>query len=121
MSEEELKQTIKESKIVDLKDLAIMFHTKEVSQFDMITVFKTQEKQILEEQVIAWEEMLSELTMQYQVSVELSKDLNEDNQNELIAEMMTLKECKFMSYKLSLQIDYYKVCIELMKKIIKNK
>ena len=121
MTEEEIKQTIKDCKTVDLYDLAIMMHTKEVSQFDMIAVFKAQEKAVLEEQIKSWGELLKNLILQHHASDMLTKDLNEGNQNELIEMMMTLKECKFMYYKLSLQIDYHKVCIDLMQKIINNK
>ena len=121
MNEEEVKQTIKDSKIADLKQLAIMLFKKEVERFDVMEAFKNQTKEILEQQIIAWEEMLEDMIIQCDVSKEISSGLTEENQNEIIAEDITNKECKYMFYKTELSIDYYLVCIGLMKKILKNK
>lgn len=121
MTEEEIKQTINDTEIADLNDLAIMLHAKEVANIDMISVFKAQEKEILEQQLLLWKETMEELKLQCDIAVKVSKDLTEDNKNDLIQEVITFKECRFMSYKLALQVDYYKECIKLMEKIIKNK
>jgi hypothetical protein len=120
--EEEIKQLIDNCKIEGLKDLAIIMFSKDNVAVDvLIKNFKKQTKEVIEKQIPLWEQELINTELMYESGKQFQYLLTEENQNEVVEEMFTIKECAYLYYKLELSIEYYKSCIKLMKKILKNK
>lgn len=121
MGENKIKQSIQECKIDGLLDLAKLVDSQDNQKAKVIESFRLLSKEALEKQCNFWESMLIEVENQLNSAYVLSLDLTEDNQNDMIDGMFTIKECKFMYCRMLLSIDYYKDCIKLMKKILKTK
>ena len=121
MDEIKLKKAIQDCKIKDLQDLAKLIEDKNSQKDKVVESFKLLSKNTLEKQCNIWEGMLLEIKNQLNSANALSSNLTEENQNEMIENMFTIKECKFIYYRMLFSTDYYKDCIKLMKKILKTK
>jgi len=119
--EQELKELIKSCPINELEQLAIMMQVKETMQYNVMQLFNSQSKEILEKQLSHWGNLLIDKNKKHKKDNSLML-LTEENQNILFFNSdFTNKELVYMFYKDKLGIDYYKTCIDLMKKTIKNK